>query len=330
MKDSKKEHRISNLKDMIDNVKEDKTSEASQFDELEEDSELINYLNEDRLDYDELEINDEFIYHPGDEDSHAIDLEENPIDEDFIIKTPNTEDAENKNEFEEFDDEMAVEISESFDNVINAKVRGRPILAIVSSVLGVILLVISVYIFQSRSGERVIDNVVAGETNFMFVIFVIVGLFLLIYGIYKLFNIKNPFKNITDSIDSIEENKKEKKEDTAQTHERPSPKAIPKSNIPLDKESYKIGEFDMEDIKNSLKKPTPSKKSEKEEIADEETEDLPPAKEKSPVNEEREERDLKMEYEKAILQNESIDDIFAEVEDIEDIPIISVDSKEEK
>ena len=37
-----------------------------------------------------------------------------------------------------------------------------------------------------------------------------------------------------------------------------------------------------------------------------------------------------MEYEKAILQNESIDDIFAEVEDIEDIPIISVDSKEEK
>lgn len=330
MKDSKKEHRISNLKDMIDNVKEDKTSEASQFDELEEDSELINYLNEDSLDYDELEINDEFIYHPGDEDSHAIDLEENPIDEDFIIKTPNTEDPESRNEFEEFDDEMAVEISESFDNVINAKVRGRPILAIVSAVLGVILLVISVYIFQSRSGERVIDNVVAGETNFMFVIFVIVGLFLLIYGIYKLFNIKNPFKNITDSIDSIEENKKEKKEDTDQTHERPSPKAIPKSNIPLDKESYKIGEFDMEDIKNSLKKPTPSKKSEKEEIADEETEDLPPAKEKSPVNEEIEERDLKMEYEKAILQNESIDDIFAEVEDIEDIPIISVDSKEEK
>lgn len=330
MKDSKKEHRISNLKDMIDNVKEDKTSEASQFDELEEDSELINYLNEDNLDYEELEIDDEFIYHPGDEDSHAIDLEENPIDEDFIIKTPNTEDAENKNEFEEFDDEMAVEISESFDNVINAKVRGRPILAIVSSVLGVILLVISVYIFQSRSGERVIDNVVAGETKFMFVIFVIVGLFLLIYGVYKLFNIKNPFKNITDSIDSIEDNKKSKKEDTDQTHERPSPKAIPKSNIPLDKESYKIGEFDMEDIKNSLKKPTPSKKSEKEEIADEETEDLPPAKEKSPVNEEIEERDLKMEYEKAILQNESIDDIFAEVEDIEDIPIISVDSKEEK
>ena len=35
-------------------------------------------------------------------------------------------------------------------------------------------------------------------------------------------------------------------------------------------------------------------------------------------------------YEKAQLENESIDDIFAEVEDIEDIPIISIDSKEEQ
>ena len=38
----------------------------------------------------------------------------------------------------------------------------------------------------------------------------------------------------------------------------------------------------------------------------------------------------KIEYEKAILDNESIDDIFAEVEDIEDIPIISIDSEAEK
>ena len=35
-----------------------------------------------------------------------------------------------------------------------------------------------------------------------------------------------------------------------------------------------------------------------------------------------------IEYEKAKLDNESIDDIFAEVEDIDDIPIISIDSKE--
>ena len=48
MKDSKeKEHRISNLKDMINNVKEDAKNSN---DELEEDSELINYLNQDKTD----------------------------------------------------------------------------------------------------------------------------------------------------------------------------------------------------------------------------------------------------------------------------------------
>ena len=45
MKDSKeKEHRISNLKDMINNIKEDPSS--SSLEDVEEDSELIDYLNE--------------------------------------------------------------------------------------------------------------------------------------------------------------------------------------------------------------------------------------------------------------------------------------------
>ncbi|MDO5814220.1 MAG: topoisomerase IV, partial [Methanobrevibacter sp.] len=79
MKDSKKEHRISNLKNMIDNVKEDN---ASLYDDIEEDSELIEYLNEDSDVFDELEIDDEFIYHPGDETENAINLEDSPIDED--------------------------------------------------------------------------------------------------------------------------------------------------------------------------------------------------------------------------------------------------------
>ena len=46
MKESKeKEHRISNLKDMIDNVKDD----SSLYDDMEEDSELIDYLNHDEV-----------------------------------------------------------------------------------------------------------------------------------------------------------------------------------------------------------------------------------------------------------------------------------------
>lgn len=314
MKDSKeKEHRISNLKDMIDNVKDDDS-----FD-LEEDSELIDYLNEDsHEDYDGLEIDDEFIYHPDEDSDSATNLEEMPIDENYIIKTPKSDDNDESNDLE---DEFANEINESFDNVVNAKIRGRPVLAIVSSILGVILIIISVFIFESRS-DRVVDNVVAGESSFMFVIFLIVGLFLLIYGVYKLFNINNPFEKFTSSIDSIDNEKDDKKDTDNTTNEKPSPETIPKSEIPLDKESYKIGEFDMDDIKTSLKKPAASKPNKKD------SDDIPPAKEKSDdmIDKRTEEDD----YEQAKLEGESIDDIFAEVEDIEEIPIISIDSQENK
>ena len=165
MKDSKqKEHRISNLKEMIDHVNEDAKSE---FDDIEEDSELIDYLNEDNTDYDKLGIDDDFIYHPGDENTNAIDLEENQIDEDFIINTPKTDDSDEADEeFDDFSDDLVGEISENFDSVLHARIRGKPILAIVGMVLGVIFLIISAVIFQSRS-DRVIDNVVAGESSFM-------------------------------------------------------------------------------------------------------------------------------------------------------------------
>lgn len=316
MKDSKeKEHRISDLKDMIDNV----TDES--YDKMEEDSELIDYLNEPSSDFEESEIDDEFIYHPDDEYNDALNLEETPIDEDYIIKAPKSEDVK-KDEYEDLEGDLVGDISENFDNVINAKIRGRPILAIVSSIIGVILIIISIFIFESRS-ERVIDNVVAGESSFMFVIFLVVGMFLLIYGVYKLFNVKNPFEKITSSINTIDSNEKEKK-DTANTKpEEPSQKPIPKSKIPLDKESYKIGEFDMDDLKTSLKKPTVSdKKVQFKDTID----DLPHAKEKSLSEEEIEE----IEYEHAKLESESIDDIFAEVEEIEDVPMDELDSNEKR
>ena len=316
MKDSKeKEHRISDLKDMINNV----TDES--YDEMEEDSELIDYLNGPNTDFEESEIDDEFIYHPGDEYNDALNLEETPIDEDYIIKAPKSEDVK-KDEYTNMEGDLVGDISENFDNVINAKIKGRPVLAIVSSIIGVVLIIISIFIFESRS-DRVIDNVVAGENSFMFVIFLVIGVFLLIYGVYKLFNIKNPFEKITSSINTIDSDVKEKKDDTTTKPEEPSQKPIPKSEIPLDKESYKIGEFDVNDLKTSLKKPTASDK--KVQFKDT-IEDLPPAKEKSLSEEEIEE----MEYEHAKLESESIDDIFAEVEEIEDMPIISDNSKERK
>ncbi len=316
MKDSKeKEHRISDLKDMIDNVT------AESYDEMEEDSELIDYLNGPNTDFEESEIDDDFIYHPGDEYNDALNLEETPIDDDFIIKAPKSEDVK-KDEYTNMEGDLVGDISENFDNVINAKIKGRPVLAIVSSIIGVVLIIISVFIFESRS-DRVIDNVVAGESSFMFVIFLVIGVFLLIYGIYKLFNIKNPFEKITSSINTIDSDVKEKKDNADTKPEEPSQKPMPKSEIPLDKESYKIGEFDVNDLKTSLKKPTASDK--KVQFKDT-IEDLPPAKEKSLSEEEIEE----MEYEHAKLESESIDDIFAEVEEIEDMSVISENSKERK
>ena len=87
MKDSKeKEHRISNLQDMINNVK--KEEDIEEIEDIEEDVELIDYLNKNDESYERLEIDDEFIYHPGDDDNPAVNLEENNIDENFIIKTP--------------------------------------------------------------------------------------------------------------------------------------------------------------------------------------------------------------------------------------------------
>lgn len=309
MKDSKKEHRISNLKDMIDNV----TDES--YEQIEEDSELIDYLNRNKDDFEVPEIDDEFIYRPNDEYNNAINLEETPINEDYIIKAPKSIDSD-KDEYDDFEGDLVGEISENFDNAINAKVRGRSILAIISSVLGIILVIISIFIFQSRS-DRVIDNVVAGESSFMFVVFLIAGVLLLIYGIYRLFNIKNPFEKITSSIDSIDN---DKKDNTNTKNEEPSQKPMPKSEIPLDKDAYKIGEFDVNDLKTSLKKPTASTK--KVQFKDN-IDDLPPAK-KTLTEEEIEE----IEYEHAKLESESIDDIFAEVEDIEEVPIITLDSKE--
>lgn len=318
MKDSKeKEHRISNLKDMIHNIKEDNVKGFPNYDDdVEEDSELIDYLNGDS---DFGEIDDEFIYRPGDESSPAINLEETPIDEKFIINAPSENEIEETDvsELEENPEDMMGDITENFDTIVYAKIGKTPILAIVSTILGIILIIISAFIFQSRS-DRVIDHVVSGETNFIFVIVLAFGLVFLAYGIVKIFNIQLPFKGITDSIDSID-NDDEEKNTTTEKNE-PEPQVIPNSEIPLDKESYKIGEFDIGDLKEKLKKPTASKKdkSNKEEI-----EDLPPAKEKELTAEE-------IEYEQVQLDNESIDDIFAEVEDIDDMPIISINSEEKK
>ena len=128
---------------------------------------------------------------------------------------------------------------------------------------------------------------------------------------------------MSKSIDSVED--ENIKAEPAKKDEE-NEKTVPKSNIPLDKESYKIGEFSFKDLKNKLKKPSKPKKPAPP--TQEELDKIPPAKEKP-----KEKKGLtadeieEMEYKQAVLENESIDDIFAEVEDIPNIPMDDEDKK---
>ena len=314
MKDSKeKENRISNLKNMFDhmNDEEEKEPEVDEYNDIEEDEELINFLNEGM---DEYEIDDEYIYHPGEDSSNEINLEDDAeIDEEFIIETDINEKLDNKSQIVNEPKDLENEINESFDNIVNTKIGEKPIFAVISLILGIIFIISSIIVFNSGT-ERIVDNVVSGENHFLVVSLIIIGALLIIYGAFKIFNIKNPFQSMFDSMEE------DKKDELNKVEEKEKP-TIPKSNIPLDKESYKIGEFEMDDLKNTLKNSfsksidTPKKLEEEEEDID--VENLPPAREKTPdekglIKEEIEEK----EYEQARLDGESIDDIFADVEDL--------------
>lgn len=319
MKDSKeKEQRIHNLRDMIDHMSEESekpvVEEKVIEEDIEEDEELINFLNEND---DEFEIDDEYIYRPGKDDNiNALNLEEDAeIDENFIIEADINEELEEKSQIVNHPSGFENDISENFDNIVNIKIGEKPILAIISSILGIIFIIASIIVFNSGT-ERIIDNVVSGENNFLVIILLIIGILLLIYGIFKIFNLKSPFDSMMESMNEAE------KESLNKAEPKPEEPTIPKSNIPLDKESYKIGEFNMNELKNNLKSSfskTVKKTDENEKNAEEEidVEDLPPAREKSEDNkglikEEIEEKD----YEQAQLDGESIDDIFANAEDL--------------
>ena len=323
MKDSKdKENRISNLKNMFDHMNDDETEEKAEekkdeLDDIEEDEELINFLNEGMEEY---ELDDEYIYRPGKDSIEAVNLENDAeIDKNFIIETDINEKIDKESQVVNKASGYEDAINENFDNMVNLKIGEKPILAIVSLILGIIFIVASVIVFNSGT-DRIVDNVVSGENNFLVVLLIIIGALLIIYGLFKILNVKNPFDSMFDSMNEDEE----PDEKLQKAEEKPEEPTIPKSNIPLDKESYKIGEFDMDELKSTLKKSfskTVKKSDEKSDESEEEidVENLPPAREKDPddkglIKEEIEERD----YEQAQLDGESIDEIFADVEDLKD------------
>ena len=322
MKDSKeKENRISNLKNMFDHMNDEEKDEkletqTDEYDDIEEDEELINFLNENTDDY---EIDDEYIYHPGKDSSETVNLEdEAEIDENFIIETDINEKIDGQEQVINKPSELEEAINENFDNMINKKIGEKPVLAIISLILGIIFIVSSILVYNAGT-DRLVDHVVSGENNSLVVILIIIGALLIIYGLFKILNVKNPFDKMLESMSDTEE-----KEKLQKTEDKPESPSIPKSDIPLDKESYKIGEFDMDDLKSNLKKsfsktvnkPEKSSEPQPEEIN---AEDLPPAREKSQnekglIKEEIEEKD----YEQAQLDGESIDEIFADVEDLKE------------
>ena len=126
------------------NTMKDETEESSKTEDnigtgiVEEDEELIKFLNhEEEKDFDDLKIDDEFIYYPSQDDEYATNLEEeNPIDEKYIIKTKNVEEdtSEELNEnYEEIEDKFSDELSENLDNILNTKIGKTPIYGIVNS-----------------------------------------------------------------------------------------------------------------------------------------------------------------------------------------------------
>lgn len=356
MKDSKeKENRISNLKNMFIKMKKvdiDESDEEnfeiediSKLDnvELEEDHELINYLYEEQEEEVLPEIDDEFIYNPAKDNSEPTILEEeNEIDENFIIKTAlndekNLDDEDSFEEIEENDNKYESTydadyiISKQFDSLIDIKIGKYKIIHIIGVIVGVILISLSIFI-SSNGSERIIDNVVSGEVGVIVVLLIFFGLSISIFSIFKLFSLKNPFEKLALSINNLE-NSKKTKTNFNKTEEKIG---IPKSKIPIDKEAYKIGEFDISSFKENLKKPTSkldgvkyhktetaykNKSTESKPNNVSKTGEKPVEKELLPIEEDKVDENI---------DSRSIDDIFASIEEIEDMSILSIDEKVEK
>ena len=287
-KSRENEHRISNLKNMLNNInKEESVNNTEDVfavnddAEYEEDEELLRYLHHDDEEY---KIDDEFIYHPDSDSTSNKDLKDCEIDDEFVYQ-PDDDNLEKpkineayiiKTKLDDNDvskDSVDGEISESFDNLVNAKIAGTPIIGIASLCIGILLLIGSAILFATAS-ERIVDNVASGERSSVVVLLIIVGILLIMFGAYKVFGFKQ-LNKLSNSIKNIEK-PQEKKE----TFEKPASKNTPQTK--------------KEDVPQAKERP-----EEKKGLSQKEIEEI--------------------EYEKASLDNESIDEIFSNVEDIDSI-----------
>lgn len=369
MKDSEKDKRISNLKNILDSVKRNNERKDNEFydtedkemlsnDELYDEYEGFHIEKEDEFDknlitdLDEKEeieedmIDDEFIYTPStDSNPEILKEDDSAIDEDFIISTKNNSSNDGFPEIdfskdEEIsskaienkykDDKINIKSSENkfktnkssktsieendeffeskFDKFSNIKIGNIYLMGILGIVIGFILILISTFL-AFGSSDRVIDNVTSGEANVIAIILLFIGIIILIFSIFKGFSLNNPFGDLAKSIDKLEKNHSDKDKTTSKEKKNNIP-----PEPPIDREKYKIGEFDLK----TLELTKPIKKIETDKL-------------------EKKSKEEKYEFEDKSFNNtdtKSIDDIFSDLDDFEtiddSIDIISVDEKIEK
>ncbi|WP_409200171.1 hypothetical protein [Methanobrevibacter sp. DSM 116169] len=283
MKDSEKDKRISNLKNIMNNVKKEdsdnadekdvySTSEFEEFHEGKKDS--VSYLfnnNEEEEIEDEDIIDDEFIFNPSKSSDATILEDESEIDEKFIIKTHDEKEDFEKIDFSEDDEDMnslkntfkddediedEKETEGEFplkflNKLYDYKITNIQIIFILGILLGILLIIISALMFFGNA-DRVIDNVASGENNVAGIIFLFLGIIITILSIFKAFSLKNPFGDLVSSIETLEKVEDKKEDDVPEILKEP----------PIDRSKYKIGEFD----KDSLR---PTKKSPEKDLEDE-------------------------------------------------------------
>jgi virulence-associated protein VagC len=361
MKDSdEKEKRISHLKDIMSSVKKideeeyDYEEDEKPVFQLEEETEELIEPLEDDFEFEKKEeeiietneIDDEFIFNPSKSSQDAVILKDNEIDDDFIVKTDDNDIFPEISDFKEdkngdfksientFRDDEVLEDENPDDDVLynqltkitTWKLRNISVLGILGIFIGVCFIISALFVVSGGS-SRIVDNVVSGELNGTGVFLLFIGVILLIFSIYKTFSLKNPFGDLASSMDNLEKDntKKIKKHSS-----REEPTTTKIKEPPIDREAYKIGEFDIASIKSNLKNPRSKlesyehttssiKKHEKEEVREK------PLPKKTNIEKEIDSDDV---------ETQSIDDIFANLEEVEDletsIPIVSVDEKVEK
>lgn len=237
----------------------------------------------------EISLDDEYIYDPNKTSDEAKILS-GEKDEKFIRKVTDKD--------ENYDDEF---MSKQLESILKTSIGRFSILPIIGTVIGILLVIFGIITLDDIS-QRVIDNVVSGETSVAAIVLLVLGIIILIVSILKLFNIKTPLSDLGDEIDNIVN------DTTTKTTEDTDTDFFDEFDRKEMEEEFKKFKKSVNPsiFKNKIKKPEsePEKTTSKQSTLDEH---IPEAKK---INKQEEE-----EYRRARLDTESIDDIFKDIEE---------------